>query len=73
MPNIFPSNPRLTIQPRPNGLPRLIDQDTRIVIEFNHTPIRSLQLLLRPYHNRMSNVSSANFVGCRGGNACAGA
>ena len=63
----------LTIQPRPNRLPRLADQNTRIVIEPNHTPILPLQLLRRPHHDRMLQVPSLDLVGRNGGNPAAAA
>lgn len=53
-----------TIHPRPDRFASLVDQNASIVIESHNAPIRSLILLLRPHHDRMSNIASSDFVRC---------
>jgi len=52
------------IHPRSNRLTSLIDQNASIVIESHNTPIGSLILLLRPHHDRMSDIASSDFIRC---------
>lgn len=65
------SRPRgpLTIHSCPDGIPCLIDQHTGIIAKSHHTPIWPLQLLLHAHHNRMANVTTADFIGESGGTA----
>ncbi|KAM3073643.1 hypothetical protein ACMFMF_006846 [Clarireedia jacksonii] len=58
----------LTIQSCAYGFPSLIDQDTSIVVEFDHTSIRPLQFLDSPDYNGMSDVPSSDLIRCRRGN-----
>lgn len=62
----------LTVHSCPDGIPCLIDQHTGIITKPHHTSIRPLQLLLHAHHNRMSNITAADFVGESGGTASLG-
>jgi hypothetical protein len=55
----------LTIQPCTYGFASLIDQDTSIVVKFDHTSIRPLQFLDSPDYDGMPDVSSSDLVRCR--------
>jgi hypothetical protein len=47
---------------RPNRLSRLIDQHAGIIVELDHTPVRSLPLLRRAHYDCMPYVASSDLV-----------
>lgn len=49
---------------RPDGVPRLVDQHTGIVVKLDHAAIGPLRAVSRPYDDSMPDVSSLDLVGC---------
>jgi hypothetical protein len=62
---------KLTVQPRPNRLPRLTNQHARIIVEPHHAPVRPLPLLLRAHDHGMPYVAAPDFVRSGDGDAAA--
>jgi len=63
-PQLLPDH---TVQPTPDRLATLVDQDARIVGELHDTTVGPLVLLRRAHDNGVANVAAADLVGGRDG------
>jgi len=51
-----------TVQPRPDGISSLVDQDASVVIELDNTAIWPLKFLPCPDDHGVPNISSPDLV-----------